>query len=114
MEAIVNGLIQTIVHNDTEGYEIFNYVCKKCKQEVSFKKEEIVNKCKCGGGLKYVSTIDKETVQEIVSRQPNYTCPRCKKEYDTAVDCCIAKEQRIKRIAAEYGAPDRWVRGIYV
>jgi hypothetical protein len=107
-----NGLRQIIGRKKTQGYIIYNYVCKKCGTEASFKKQDIPNNCNCGGDLKFIDEISEDKVEKILSRVAKYVCPVCNKKFDYPADCCIAKAQRIKDIMLEYNFPDRMLRGI--
>lgn len=106
-----NGLIQTIIHNDRKGYYLYTYKCLKCDEEYSYKRK-LRRNCKCGGELHLVDVMDKEKVQDIVSRQAQYTCPKCGKVSDIPIDCCLAYEKEIKQIVKEYGATTRCIEGL--
>lgn len=110
---IVNGLKQVVYRKKTPGYDIFNYICKKCGSEISFKREDIVSRCNCGGEYKYKDMIDAKAVEKIVSRKVKYICPVCEKVYDYPADCCVIKRQHIKEIVSNYNFPDRFTRSIY-
>lgn len=110
-QAIVNGLIQTIIHNDKKGYYVYTYRCLKCDNEVSYKHKRRSN-CKCGGEMHLVNVIDKEKVQDIVSRETQYLCPKCGRVSRDPADCCLAYEKEIKQIVKEYNAPTRCIEGL--
>ncbi len=108
----VNGLRQVITHKKTKGYEIHTFTCVKCGAEKSFKKDDILDKCACGGKLRLKDIMDEKTVAKILSRSAKYICPVCDKTYLYPADCCLAREKYIKELLLEYNLPDRMTRGL--
>ena len=89
----VNGLKKIITHNNRDGYEIGTYKCVKCGQEISVNKPLLgFDKwCACGGRLDLKDKMKRSQVEEIVSRQVAYACPKCGKIYRWPTDCCLAQ-----------------------
>ncbi len=112
-ELWVNGLKKTITHNSRQGYEIGTYKCLKCGQEQSVDKplEGVSKYCSCGGRMVLKDVMKRGNVQDIVSREAAFVCPKCGRVYHYPVDCCVAKMKLTQAEMYEFNVPRRSIYG---